>query len=324
MNAYQQVVLGITIGATAVFLFFLVLVLRRYIGEKRAALLDARDTAITRSYLHRVAGHKVDDPKKWNAKAQLAAVTRILPLLRGGEKTRLLQIAELDGVLSDTLYRSHGIYKKDRVNAVHLLQRVGSEACIGRLRELMARDRNDRVRLEAAFGLAANAALPPPRETLRILGAMDRPPARIDIALLRSTAPLYPDQMLLLLDDDLDSAWRARIIDALGWSESLAVIDAVKNAAVDPNPEVRNAALRASAKLGHPAAADWILPALEDPVHSVRLQAIRAAVQLNLKQALPVILQLRNDDELWVRLRAEEAIEHLDPSLLSSPGDAKS
>lgn len=318
MNAYQQVVLGITIGATIVFLLFLVLVLRRYIGEKKSALLDARDTAITRSYLHRVAGHKVDDPNRWNPRAQLAAVTRILPLLRGGEKTRLLQIAELDGVLSDTLYRSHGIYKKDRINAIHLLQRVGSEACIGRLRELMARDPNDRVRLEAAFGLAANAALPPPRETLRILGAMERHPTRIDVALLRSTAPLYTEQMLLLLDDDLEGAWRARIIDALGWSESLSVINAIEKAAAHPEHEVRNAALRASAKLGHPAAANWILHALNDPVISVRLQAIRASVQLGLKQALPQILQMRNDDELWVRLRAEQAIDHFDPSLLAA------
>ena len=323
MNPYQQVILGITIGATAVFLFFLLLVFRRYIGEKRSAALDARDTAITRSYLQRVAGHKVDNPNSWREKAQLAAVTRILPLLRGGEKTRLLQIAELDGVLSDTLYRSHGIYKKDRINAIHLLQRVGSEACIGRLRQLMARDRNDRVRLEAAFGLAANSALPPPRETLRILGSMKRHPTRIDVALLRSTAPLYADQMLLLLDDDLDPVWRANIIDSLGWSESLSVIDAIKQAATDPQEEVRAAALRASGKLGHPAAAEWIVPALEDPAQSVRLQAISAAVKLGLKQVLPELLQMRNDEQLWVRLRAEEAIEHFDPSLLAVTEDAQ-
>ena len=323
MNPYQQVILGITISATAVFLFFLLLVFRRYIGEKRSAALDARDTAITRSYLQRVAGHKVDKPNRWGEKAQLAAVTRILPLLRGGERTRLLQIAELDGVLSDTLYRSHGIYKKDRINAIHLLQRVGSEACIGRLRELMARDANDRVRLEAAFGLAANTALPPPRETLRILGSMKRHPTRIDVALLRSTAPLYADQMLLLLDDDLDPAWRANIIDSLGWSESLSVIDTIKNAATDPHEEVRAAALRASGKLGHPVAAEWIIPALEDPAQAVRLQAISAAVKLGLKQALPELLQMRNDEQLWVRLRAEEAIEHFDPSLLAVTEDAQ-
>lgn len=317
MTTYEEVIFVITVGAGMVFLFFLLLVLRRYIGERTSGLLDARDTAITRSYLNRVAGHKVDAPNRWRAKAQLAAITRILPLLRGGEKTRLLQIAELDGVLSEPMYRSHGIYKKDRINAIHLLQRVGSEACIGRLREMMARDSSDRVRLEAAFGLAANAALPPPRETLRILRSMERHPTRIDIALLRSTAPLYTQQMLLLLDDDLAEAWRASIVDSLGWSESLTVIDVIEKAASDHSGEVRAAALRAAGKLGHPAASIWIVAALEDPVAFVRRQAIQSCVALGLTTAIPQILSLMKDEDFWVRLRAEEAIANLDPKLLA-------
>lgn len=313
MNVYQEVVLGTSIFALAISFVFLTLVVRRYIAERNQTRRDERDTAITRSYLQRVAGHKVESPGKWGQNASLTAISRILPLLRGGERTRLLQIAELDGVLANTVRNSHSIYRSERINAIHLLQRFGSEVCIARLRELMARDRSPRVQLEAAFALASNGALPPPQETLRILKALSRQPTRLDIALLRSTAPLFPDQMVLLLQDDLPSAWKAQVVDALGWSENMSVIEVLEGAAADPDPEIRCAMLRASARLGHPAASPWVMAALNDPITSVRLQGIAACIRLGLREAVPELSRLRSDEQLWVRLRAEQAVEDLSP-----------
>lgn len=309
MNIYAEIVFGTAISAAAIVLVFLVLVLRRYFAEWNRARRDERDTAITRSYLQRVAGLKAENPKRWSQKAKLAAIYRILPLLRGGERERLLQIAELDGVFAQTIRNSRGIYRTERINAIHLLQRFGSEVCVARLRELMARDRSLRVRLEAAFALGANGILPPPRETLRLLGALERQPTRIDIALLRSMAPLYPDQLTLLLKDNLNPAWQARIIDSLGWSENMGVIEVLEKSAGDPDPEIRCAVMRALAKLGHPAVARTVFNGFRDPVYSVRLQSIAASVGLGLRDAVPEILKLRSDEQLWVRLSAEQALE---------------
>ena len=114
-------------------------------------------------------------------------------------------------------------------------------------------------------------------------------------------------------EDDLPSEWRAQIIDALGWSGDMGTIDLLERAAADPDPEIRRAALRASAKLGHPAAARWILPALNDPITSVRLQAIAASVSLGLRSALPDLTAMRSDEELWIRLRVEQAFDRLAP-----------
>lgn len=314
MTGYYDIVWGTSIFSLAICMVFIALVLRRYLAERNRARRDARDTQITRDYLQRVAGNKVDLATNWGRKARRTAISRILPLLRGGEKTRLLQIAELDGVLADTLRKSHGLYAKERVNAIHLLQRFGSEVCIGRLRELMARDANMQVRLEAAFALAANDALPPPRETLRLIKALERQPTRLDIALLRSTAPLFPQQMILLLDDDLTDAWRALLVDAIGWSGDMGLIGTLEQAAVHASAEIRCAALRASAKLGHPGVAPWVMAALDDTVAAVRLQAISAVLRLGLRSALPQLSQLLRDPELWVKLRAEQAIEELMPT----------
>lgn len=315
MTGYGEVVAGTTILAAAILILFLILVLRRFLSEKNKAKRDRRDAAITRSYLQRVAGHKVDETTSWNRNFKLSAVTRILPLLRGGERARLLQIAELDGVLAETIRNSHSLRRSERISAIHFLQRFGSEVCVGRLRQLMVRDSDPRVQLEAAFALAANGALPPPRETLRILKALTRQPTRLDIALLRATAPHYTEQMVLLLDDDLPGEWRARIIDSLGWSGDMGIVDLLERAAPDPDPEIRCAVLRASGKLGHPAAARWIIESLSDPVASVRLQAIAASMELGLRQALPQLAEMRQDEKLWVRLRAEEAVDRLAPQL---------
>tara|TARA_R100001129_G_scaffold157449_1_gene120899 strand:- start:596 stop:1573 length:978 start_codon:yes stop_codon:yes gene_type:complete len=313
VSFYQDIVVTTSLCAVAVTLVFLALVLRRHLSEKNRARRDERDAAITRSYLQRVAGHKVSDADVWPRQVRLKTISRILPLLRGGERTRLLQIAELDGVLKETLRVSHSVYRSSRINAIQSMQRFGSEACIGRLREMMASDRSPRVRLEAAFALGANGSLPPPREILRLLKALRRQPTRLDVALLRSAAPLYPEQMLLLLEDELPDAWRGQIIDALGWSEYMAAIDALDKASNDPDPEIRCAVMRASARLGHPAATRWIMMGLADPVPSVRLQAIAASVRMGLRKAVPAITQLRHDPELWVRLRAEQALEQLAP-----------
>lgn len=292
MTAYQEIVVTTSLCACAVTFVFLALVLRRYLSERNSARRDERDAAITRSYLQRVAGYKVSEADTWPRRERLAAVSRILPLLRGGERTRLLQIAELDGVLRETLRISHSLYRSSRINAIQSMQRFGSEACIGRLREMMARDRSPRVRLEAASALGANSSLPPPREILRLLKALRRQPARLDIALLRSAAPLYPEQMLLLLEDELPDAWRVQIIDALGWSEYMAAIDTLDKASNDSDPEIRCAVMRASARLGHPAARRWIMMGLADPVSAVRLQAIGASIRLGLRKAVPAIARL--------------------------------
>ena len=319
MTVYQDIIWGISLCAGLVTCVFLALVIRRLLSERNRVRRDKRDTEITRDYLQRVAGHRVENIDRWHRKSRLRAISRMFPLLRGGERTRMLQIAELDGVLGETLRVSHGMRKADRIDAIQALQRFGSEVCIGRLREMMANDRNPRVRLEAAFALGANNALPPPRETLRVLKALNRSPTRLDIALLRSSAPLYPEQMLLLLEDDLCPAWRAQIVEALGWTESAAVIEALDNAAIHSDPEVRCAAMRASGQLGHPAARYSIILGLSDTAPMVRLQAIAACVRVGLGMTLPAINRLRNDPELWVRLRAEQAIEQMAPAEDTTP-----
>ena len=298
--------------ALAMLAAFSVLLVRRWWQERNRRDDDARLAAITRSYLRRVAGHRdTEFSPAWPMETRLAAVSHIHLLLRGGERDRLMQMAELDGLLERTLRKSHHPRAARRIGAIRLLQQFGSEACIARLRAMFTRDTSHVVKLEAAFALAAMHALPPPRETIRILGMFDRPAKRLDSALLRASAPEYTEQLVLLLDDELPADKRALVVDALGWSDDTAVLPILEEAAQDDGPEVRSAALRAAARLGHPSVGRWVIPMLGDPQHYVRIQAANTCARLRLPDAIVPLTAMLETDDIWVRLRAQQALETL-------------
>tara|TARA_R110002124_G_scaffold287205_1_gene471198 strand:- start:6120 stop:7097 length:978 start_codon:yes stop_codon:yes gene_type:complete len=299
--------------AGAMTALFGLLLFRRWREEAKSEKESEFLAAITRSYLRRVAGQlDLEASPDWQNDHKLAAVSHIHLLLRGGERDRLMQLAELDGLLRATLRRSRSWRSARRVDAIRLLQQFGSEACIARLREIFTCDRDYSVRLEAAFALASIHALPPPRETIRILKMFDRKSSRLDSALLRASAPHYREQLDLLLGDPMPHAKRALIIDALGWSEDASVLPTLERASKSDNPELRSAALRAAAKLGHPAAAEWVIHLLSDRVAFVRIQAANSCASLGLRDAIPQLHRLMDDGDIWVRLRSEQALDVLE------------
>lgn len=299
-------------SALALLAFFAILLVRRHLLERRDAVRRIMLGEITRNYLQRVGGFPTDaGVRDWPAEVKLAAVSHLHLLLRGGERERLMQIAELDGLLRKTIEQSKSRRIARRIDAIRLLQQFGSEACVARLREMLVADRNGTVRIEAAFALAALRALPPPRELIRIIGLFDRPPNRLDSALFRAMAQQYTDHLQRLLDDPMPHQRRAMIVDALGWSNDLSVLPTIERAAGIENAELRSAALRASAKLGSPSASAWVIPLLADPVPFVRLQAANTAAALGLHAAVPQLRQLLGDEDLWVRLRAQHALDVL-------------
>lgn len=301
------------LAALVMLAAFLLLLLHRSMQERRSK--DDRQllAEITRCYMHRIAGRPTERPSsKWNDDLKLSAVSHIHLLLRGGERERLMEMAELDGLLRATLRRSRSWRSSRRIAAIRLLQQFGSEACIARLREIFVNDRIYPVRLEAAFALGSLHVLPPPRETIRILRMFERPTNRLDNALMRATAPRYARQLMMILQDDLPIEKRALILDALGWAEDSSVLEVLEEAAVSEHPEIRSAALRAAAKIGHPSVADWVINLLGDPVTFVRIQAVNSCAALGLKRALPQLRQSLEDENIWVRLRAEHALFELE------------
>lgn len=311
MDPVKFIIEVTAISAVAIIAFFLGLLYRRWRLEQIDAHQRVMLAAITRSYLQRVSGQSSPATGKWPVKVKLAAVSHLHLLLRGGERERLMQLAELDGLLEATIRLSKRWRAARRIDAVRLLQQFGSEACIARLRQMLVKDRHRMVQMEAAFALASMRALPPPRELIRILDMFNRKPTRLDQALLRSCAEVYCDHLLQILEDPMPHWRRAGIVEALGWADNPEVLPTLARAAETDSPELRSAALRAAAKIGHPSSADWVIPMLEDPAPFVRVQAANCCAALQLRDAVPKLQRLLVEEELWVRLRAEHALDVL-------------
>ena len=292
---------------------FALLVMRRGYTERRAPIFKARQTAATGNYLRRVGGFEARKTGSATDAECLAAVGHLLLLLRGAERDRLIRLAESDGLLRRALRQTRAWRAARRIDAIRVLQQFGGESALLRLGEVLRGDRHRIVRLNAAFALASFGRLPPPRATIDLLGMPGRAPTRLDVAILRAMAPAYPQALQKLLDDPMPHGRRAAVIDALGWSGDHTQLPTLARACRFDNAEIRCAALRAAAKLGHPGAAPWVIAALRDPVTAVRIQAVNACAALGLVQAVPQLLALAGDAELWVRLRAAEALHKLNP-----------
>ncbi|MEH6716358.1 HEAT repeat domain-containing protein [Parasphingorhabdus flavimaris] len=315
MNMYDGAIQMSIFVASAMLAIFATLVLYRWWGERKSRQRRALHTDVSRSYIQRIAGQKSETSRTWTKSLRLDVVSHLLLLLRGGERDRLKELAELDGLLDEALRLSRNLRASKRIDAIRILQQFGSAVCVARLRRMMKSDRNPDVRLNAAFALASAGVLPPPRETITMLGMFDRDTSRLDIALLRSLASRYVGHFNVLLEEDIPDKRRAMLVDALGWSGDMSVLPTLEKAAQSKDVEVRAAALRAASQLGHPSV-PWVLDMLEDESEIIRLQAANSCAVLRLRSAVPRLQKLLSDDVLWVRLRAEEAI-----ALLANNGE---
>ena len=103
-------------------------------------------------------------------------------------------------------------------------------------------------------------------------------------------------------------------VDALSQSNDLSIISNISNIAEQhPSKEVRAAAMRTLAALGHPSAQSAVLRALKDPCWEVRAQAAIAAGRIGLVKTSERLSELLSDGQWWVRFRAAESLYTLGP-----------
>ena len=130
----------------------------------------------------------------------------------------------------------------------------------------------------------------------------------------RAKVPLvwfYHGDVPRLIAPDHSRSPLQRIVEALGWADNPDVLPTIARAAAADSPELRSAALRAAAKVGHPSVANWVIGLLDDQTPFVRVQATNCCASLGLSAAVPKLQELLDDEELWVRLRAEHALDVL-------------
>ena len=291
-------------------------IFKRHRLESTAKERQASEMDLSRTLLQKLAGSVIADPKRFAeapAEARLRSVSQLLRLLRGGDRERLLQIAESDGLFDATLSMLESGELARRVDAMHVLEQFASPACIDALLARMAGDASPAARLEAACALARLGHLPSPSAVVDMLDLMHCTQTRLHRALFRSLAARDADQLTAMVRNLDYARLRAMLVEALGWSEDYSALVTLEESAADLDPEVRSSALRAARKLGHPRMEPWVVLLLDDESDSVRIQAVQTCGELGLRSAMPRLERLATDPSWWVRLRASQALEILRP-----------
>ena len=109
-------------------------------------------------------------------------------------------------------------------------------------------------------------------------------------------------------DPQVTGEARVILAEALGASGDYRVLRSLCAAARAPDIELRIAAIRGLAALGHPAAEPTILAGLADEVWIVRSASCEAAGRIGLRAAVPLLAAQLEDPVWWVRFRAGEAL----------------
>jgi HEAT repeat protein len=152
-------------------------------------------------------------------------------------------------------------------------------------------------------------ALPPMRRSI---------PASIPyssiLRALRGHASRETEAFLLLAARDWDPIYRAAALSSLGWWEPVhrvEVLLSLQQARHDPNPEVRQCARAALARLGERAALQWFRQALLSDDTQRTHEAIQVIANEGLTLLWADLDNLADSDDADVAFHAREALERL-------------
>jgi hypothetical protein len=139
-------------------------------------------------------------------------------------------------------------------------------------------------------------------------------PYRAILRALRGHPSPQTEAFLLLAGRDWDPSCRIVAVGSLGWWEPLQrhdVLLTLQDARRDPNPDVRQAARAALARLGERQALQWFRQTLtsEDPQRVV--ETVQAVATEGLTLLWPDLDRLGDAEDLDVAHQAREALEHL-------------
>lgn len=153
------------------------------------------------------------------------------------------------------------------------------------------------------------AATPPRRRSVP-----EDLPYRAILRALRGHPSRQTESFLVMAARDWDPTFRAAAVSSLGWWEPLEraeVLLCLQETRRDPNPEVRQMARAALARLGERQALGWFTQALssEDP------QCVHEAIQLVASEGVfllwPELDRLADSEDMDIAYHAREGLERL-------------
>lgn len=299
------------LAMSAMFLLVAARIVRDRADVRRAGLTRDLQSAL----LQVVAGDTLSAPLVAKLHAHPAIVATLLleigGVIRGGDRDRLLQALEVNGVFAiirDAATSGPDAYRLSCVEAVALFP--SDEASL--LLRGLWRDPDLAIRFAAVGGLVARGdAVSVPATISNLLSQGGAPSGRA-LEVIGRLAGQNPQAALQAASHPhLSTTAIAAILHAVGASGDYGLIDDLAIWTSDPDGSVRAAAIDALGLMRHPGAKPMISAALDDPVWQVREAAIRATGLGGFETEVEM-LATRLADPLWtLRFAAARALAQM-------------
>ncbi|MBI2260569.1 MAG: HEAT repeat domain-containing protein [Caulobacterales bacterium] len=249
---------------------------------------------------------------KRRARLMAEALLEVIALVRGAERERLISALAAFGVDDIFCRRLSRGSVAGRIAATEALSIFAGDHTRAALRRALGKARVGELRVGLMRSLIEIGAPPGLHEVLADLGGRRASDSLLYLPLI---ARLVADDPMTALkafgDPKVTGEARVILAEALGASGDYRVLRPLCAAARAPDIELRIAAIRGLAALGHPAAEPTILAGLADEVWIVRSASCEAAGRIGLRAAIPLLAAQLEDPVWWVRFRAGEALAAL-------------
>ena len=246
---------------------------------------------------------------KRRARLMAEALLEVIALVRGAERERLISALAAFGVDDIFCRRLSRGSVAGRIAATEALSIFTGDDTRAALRRALGKARVGELRVGLMRSLIEIGAPPGLHEVLADLGGRRASDSLLYLPLI---ARLVADDPMTALkafgDPQVTGEARVILAEALGASGDYRVLRSLCAAARAPDIELRIAAIRGLAALGHPAAEPTILAGLADEVWIVRSASCEAAGRIGLRAAVPLLAAQLEDPVWWVRFRAGEAL----------------
>jgi HEAT repeat protein len=221
----------------------------------------------------------------------------------------VIQAMERSGLIARFLKQARSPRKWTRARAVRVLGDLKVPASVPALLTALE-DRDADVRNVAARSLGRMKLQASEEALIALLGKLGPSVSARIAAICIEMGPRTAPLLIRTLRDGSPRArfWAARI---LGEIQDGRAVRSLGDALLDPEDDVRSAAVWALGRLADPATASLIEPLLRDPRWFVRAHAAEALGRLGDGRMAPAVGAMLRDSSWWVRKNALDALVRL-------------
>jgi len=326
-----SILLGV-VGSTAAALVLLATYVLVYqqVSSRHERVQGERRQAWVMRWLRVLAGAE-PGPSGTLEREAVEALLALRETVRGTESSRVAELLELHGAVVRLERNAEHGRLGGRLDAIVALSNARIPSALLTLVNGVS-DSNQLISVASARGAARTLARVEDlfdrdrgaAALARAMEAQELPYGIVEeVVVLAEDAATSLIDALLLHDRPRAPTVRAAI-DGIGRLKLLIFAEEIVRFLIDPDAEVRAAALRAVNRLGFlPESSHGIvISALTDDVDFIRIHATAAARLLPRPQALAVLNERLGDSSWWVRRAAADTLVSLGPSGLAQLGRA--